>query len=419
MTVKVQPGSSPLQTPDVASTPSAPATASANGRWDNFVGVPRTAAMPTAAVPGPWQTAHMWKTATTDLGDPADKADAEKRLERNIQQLEGVQDALAVRNGLAPSRVFHSKQVAGVRAEFEVLPTIPEYLQVGFFKPGVTFPATLRFSNAAGEMRPDTQKDMRGVALRLDTSSLGGAPFQDFLMTNFPNSHVKNADQFAQFARILEESRGTGFNSEDDSQLDNLATAFVKMVLDEGEGDVLGFDDAKRILKNLKDAATSPDSLTEERFFSRAPIQFGPYAVKYRLVPVSSGPPMTPQESEKFKLTEDFYGRLEGSQPIVYELQVQPFVDEKSTPIEDISKNWDPNVSPYIPVARITIPPQPMDTDLMGALDRSKFNVWNAHDFLAPAGETQAMRGKIYEELQQGRGAPAGTPLLKCPLGFG
>ncbi len=68
----------------------------------------------------------------------------------------------------ALKRGFHAKGT-GVRAKFQVRSELPSHLQVGFFQPGATYEALVRFSNARGEVLGDLSKDQRGVAIRLKT----------------------------------------------------------------------------------------------------------------------------------------------------------------------------------------------------------------------------------------------------------
>src|SRR5689334_25324982 len=81
------------------------------------------------------------------------------RIQRDIRQLCGRSST---------DRAQHGHMVAGtMNAQFEVLPGIPEDLQVGLFQPGKRYEAHLRFSNAASFEQPDSVHDLRGVAVRV------------------------------------------------------------------------------------------------------------------------------------------------------------------------------------------------------------------------------------------------------------
>src|SRR5215203_2565373 len=94
-------------------------------------------------------------------------------------------------------RAFHAKSTLAVEdAELRFL-DLPPDLRVEFAQPNAAYPTVVRFSNAAGTVQPDFKRDLRGVALRITTS-----PEQqhDLLMTNYPVSHARDAQQFVAFA---------------------------------------------------------------------------------------------------------------------------------------------------------------------------------------------------------------------------
>ena len=133
------------------------------------------------------------------------------------------------------------------------------------------------------------------------------------------------------------------------------------------------------------------------------PIACGPYAVRVRLVPATSNGTATP--GAKADWGADFSARLK-SQPLTWELQLQPFVSEAVTPIEDASVNWP---SPYTTVARLTLPQQDTasaaGTALAAEAEASVFDPWQALAAHRPLGDVQRARKVVYFESQKGRGA--------------
>src|SRR5205814_10620856 len=79
-------------------------------------------------------------------------------------------------------------------------PDISEDLQIGIFQPSATYQATVRFSSASGAIQPDVTPDLRGVALRVVTDQ---GNFHDFLMTDAPASHARDARQFMVAAEAM------------------------------------------------------------------------------------------------------------------------------------------------------------------------------------------------------------------------
>jgi hypothetical protein len=100
----------------------------------------------------------------------------------------------------AARRTFHAKIVVGMdNAELAFPADLPAGLSAGDFTPGARLPAMVRLSNASGSIRPDSSPDLRGAALKV---TLPGGAEHDLLMTSYPVSHARNADQFVEVAQI-------------------------------------------------------------------------------------------------------------------------------------------------------------------------------------------------------------------------
>lgn len=83
-----------------------------------------------------------------------------------------------------------------------------------------------------------------------------------------------------------------------------------------------------------------------------------------------------------------------------------PFVDERTTPIEDASVNWPTS---YTTVARLTLPVQDLASEAGRAaaekIEASVFDPWQALAAHRPLGDVQRARKVIYFQSQKGRGA--------------
>jgi hypothetical protein len=140
-------------------------------------------------------------------------------------------------------------------------------------------------------------------------------------------------------------------------------------------------------------------------FFSSAPIACGKYAVRVRLVPdTSNGAPSVISDD----WAADILSRLEKSS-LTYSLQVQFFVNEKQTPIEDGSVNWEESVAPYVTVARLTIPRLSDWASERDAIqqrtEQGTFDPWCALDEHRPLGDIMRARKVVYYESQKNRKA--------------
>src|SRR5437588_12647606 len=85
------------------------------------------------------------------------------------QVIEAVQQILTrteVRSGEFRADV-HVKTHGYVNGRFHVLPDLPAELSQGLFEHDRSYPAMVRFSNAAPHAQPDAVPDGRGMALKL------------------------------------------------------------------------------------------------------------------------------------------------------------------------------------------------------------------------------------------------------------
>src|SRR5689334_23217458 len=84
-----------------------------------------------------------WREIIPD-GEPA-------RLEELAKHLHEIQRKNAA--GATASRALHAKGLAGVEAEFTVLPDVPERARAGLFQKPGTYRAYVRFSNGGAVRR--------------------------------------------------------------------------------------------------------------------------------------------------------------------------------------------------------------------------------------------------------------------------
>src|SRR5262249_55425036 len=91
-------------------------------------------------------------------------------------------------------------------------------------------------------------------------------------------------------------------------------------------GPVRPFQLLRKVVGPMK---VPPGSLATRRFFSAAPIQCGPYAARFALSPSTE---QQPPDGET--LAGDLASRLRRG-AIRYDLELQFFIDEARTPIED------------------------------------------------------------------------------------
>lgn len=300
------------------------------------------------------------------------------------QQIKLIQEQIKKREH-APfvRRAFHAKIHAGItntvgiaNAEFHILPHISADLHIGFFQPAATYQAVVRLSSASGAIQKDATPDLRGVALRVITDT---GTFHDFLMTDAPASHARNAKQFMVAADAMS-SRWK-------------IVSLLKLLVG------LGLPETWRMVQALTKESRKIDSLATDQFWSRAPYKFGPYAVKFTLQGSGSTPGSSAELGESY-LKEDFTERLLKGL-ITFDFKLQRYVDEVKTPIEDGTVEWKESDAPFETIAQLVIPQQDLRTasakETERLVDNLAFNPWNTTEDFRPLGNLNRARRKVYQ----------------------
>lgn len=323
----------------------------------------------------------MSTTPATDWKEVIDPGEA-ARFERYAEQLHALQRRAAVAG--KAGRALHAKGQLGLEAELEVLPDLPEPARVGLFARPATYRAFVRFSNGAGTRNADRKGDVRGVAIKVIgvagkkvIPGMEDVVTQDFLMIRSPTTPFRSADEFVP---VL-----VGAGSPPFGML--------------RAGAQLGFGRLFQILRQtLRGFAVPAISLATTRYFSAAPIRFGAYAAHYALTPHARASAATAGASADY-LSDELTARLrEGA--VIYDFEVQFFVDEVRTPIEDASVEWKEADAPFVTVARLTLPKQDPTSErgrhLAARVEGFSFDPWHALEELRPLGNMMRARNVAY-----------------------
>lgn len=290
------------------------------------------------------------KPPSTDWSEKVGPDEAE-RHRKQAETLGEIQNDRTARYGM-PGRGFHRKPQAALTASLEVLPDLPDHARYGLFAASGTHETWVRLSNGTFDIRPDNLPDIRGFAIKVfgvdgpDARDGSPAESQDFLFIQ--------VDPFG-----LTSAEFVGFS--------------VAMAAGNGPAAKLPFA-----------------GFTIDIFNATVPIACGPYAVRARLLPPEGQQP-DPEAAQDWGA--DFRRRLaEG--PLTYRMQLQFFVDEAITPIEDAKVLWPESEAPWVTVAHLTIPvEQPEDTEKFAAeIEAAAFAPWNALADHRPLGEVNRAR---------------------------
>jgi hypothetical protein len=316
-------------------------------------------------------------------------ADEEKRFNGYAEKIVEIQKKKSASFG--NGRALHRKMICGLQAKLQVMDNLPEYARQGLFAKPAIYDAWIRISNGGVDVKPDGVPDIRGFAIKVlgqnAPSALGNGNTQnqDFTLINQSAFSFPKSAPFIDLVLAASES----------------PFALLKHMLGT-YGIIGGF---QKIAKTVKTFGKPFSGFMTETFYSSAPIACGDYACRVRLIPVAAKPNLTPNKSD---LSTDIKKAL-ATEAVEFSLQLQFFVDEKITPIEDASVDWLETESPYVTVAKLTIPSQSLDSaeakSLAEKIEKTIFDPWNALLAHRPLGDVMRARKVVYYASQKGRGA--------------
>lgn len=284
-------------------------------------------------------------------------------------------------------RALHRKQQLALKGSFEVIDGLPDHARQGLFARPGTYEAWVRLSNGGMDRLPDRKPDVRGFAIKVrgvdGAGALGGpTEAQDFLLINHAAFAFAGPDEFVGLVKHMAKGPGAMF-----------AYLFSRY----------GVFGALALMKRFAKKFNAPFAgFATENFHSAAPIACGAYAARVRLLAASKD--VRPGASGDW--AGDVKARLANG-PLRFELQLQFFVDEQRTPIEDASVDWAEAVAPYVTVGILTLPPQDPESDagrrLAEATEAAAFDPWIALAEHRPLGQVMRARKVVYYQSQQGR----------------
>ena len=325
-----------------------------------------------------------------------------------IKSLEQILARTQAKSGQFQADV-HVKTTGYVKGEFQVLPNLPDELSQGLFEHAATYPAVVRFSNAASQIQPDAMPDGRGMAIKLigieggmaladDHADDGGGLTQDFVMINHPVFFARNVKEYLRLEEVLAQA---------ERPLDTL-----QGILTGGDRNPLHWH-WRQALTVAQIAGHTPAHPASNTYFSMAPIRFGMHVAKYRAKPAGE----LHESYLNLVKTLAFHAdamrlALEAtlrSQDVQFEFQVQLRTSERTMPIEDATIEWPESESPYRTVAHLWLPPQEIaSVQRLDACKHLSFNVWHALAAHRPLGGINRVRRLAYPVSSAWRNHQAG-----------
>lgn len=306
-------------------------------------------------------------------------------------------------------RGVHPKAHGCAQATFTIRSDIPEDLRVGVFaKPGASYDAVVRYSNAAALVGPDvTDSETGGVKTRTHGSrgmaiKVRGLPIksladdepetQDFLMVNFPVFPFANVADYLVLSRMQLQHR-------DDPRA--FVPAFAAELVKSGGG--LRAKATATISGAIQQIAMV-DPLAS-RYFSAAPFMFGPDRVmKFGVIPTSDIP-ATPLRDK----LDDNYLRVALAKRLreesaTFDFFVQVRAPSADSHIEDVTQEWKEADVPLQTVATVSIPQQEIEgEDEIAPCESLFFTPWHSVPEHRPVGGINRLRFATYRASFQRR----------------
>lgn len=315
-----------------------------------------------------------------------DEAERYEQAGRRFAQMQAIK---SVRYGAG--RALHRKPLAALGGRLVVGQGLPQWAAQGLFARPGEHEVWIRLSNGGFDHARDRIPDIRGFALKVfgvdGPSALGNGPArsQDFTLINQEAFAFSGSQEFIDFA--LAASKGHG------ALLMHVVRRYGLLALPGRLRDM-----ARTVGRPFSGFAT-------EAFHSALPMANGPYAVRVRLVPDAANGSAWPEASRDWGA--DVATRL-AQRDLHWDLQLQPWVNEATTPIEDAAVVWP---TPYLTVARLSVPRQDVNSEecqrLARRIEQGVIDPWQALAAHRPLGDVQRARRHVYHVSQKGRQADA------------
>lgn len=337
-----------------------------------------------------------------------DEAEAIRTLQ-NI--FAGMVNTVAETRGHA-HRAVHAKGHALLRGTLTVNEGLPPQLAQGLFAAPGSYEVLLRWSSPPAEQLPDAVSTPRAVAIkilevpgpRLDPARDGRS--QDFLMVNGPAFARPGPQGFVADSKLL------AATTERMPETKKLISTVLRGA--EGALEALGGKSAK-----IKGMGGEPQRHPlGETYYTQTPFLYGHYMAKFSLAP--SAPALLALDGAGIGNDDDaqraaigaFFGDQAGP-AAEWELRVQLCADAERMPVEDASVAWPEELSPYLAVARLSVPrQQAWDEQASPALeDGIAFDPWNCLAAHRPLGAVNRARREVMAVSRMRR-----SELNRCPI---
>lgn len=308
----------------------------------------------------------------------------EEEITRQITEQMSAFIAKHYQHGVA-LRAGNTKTHGLLKAEFHVLPDLPDDLRKGIFEDARSYRAWVRFAGP-GPFAPADVDDNGVLSMSIKLMGVEGEKLlddekmtQDFTGISAPTFTTPNIRENLKLQKRI--NAGTPvlyfLNPLDSHLLDAVQQGLYAKLY----GNPL-----------------------EARYFSCVPYMFGEgRAVQYSMKPCGDGRTKVPKRPSANYLREAMRKTL-SEEEVSFDFMVQFQTDSHRMPVENASVRWPEKLSPYRKVATLRIPRQEFDSPEQLNFDRHlSFNPWHSVAAHRPLGNQNRARKHIYLETSKFR----------------
>jgi len=307
----------------------------------------------------------------------------QQAIKQSIMYARQISEKAEGKNGLPYRRDAHAKATGCLRATFSVNGDIPEHFQHSVFaQPSREYQTWIRFSNGDMLVQPDGKPDARGMAIKLMGVSgekiapeLLGAATQDFVMTNTPAFFNRNIYDYVDDLSYLAKLERTRW-----------FISFFPPRLH-----------PRRFYRAIQTVSGKIRTPLQAQYYSMLPYQLGGTAVKFS-TKACAGMRFDEQvdTSRVDYLTEAMQSKLQ-HQGACFDFMLQTQVPGSNMPLDDATVVWSEAASPFVPVARINIPPQSFTSEEQSQFcENLSMNPWHGVGEWQPLGSLNRARRLVY-----------------------
>ena len=281
-------------------------------------------------------------------------------------------------------RDTHPKANGCIRGAFTVDGNIAKEYQAGIFQPGETHPVWMRFSNAVEDLTDDKEKDFRGLALKLTNVRGKRVPkpgdeqhTQDFLFLGHDAFFAANPKEFFEFFDAT-------FNG-----------SILWFFITHPKG-ALNIFNGRKQFKNPFNLHWN--SVTSYALGKKVKNKY-PNVVRYAIRTCSNNSGQIPDPPTPDYLQNNMQKQLDNGEACL-DFFIQRQVNPKAMPVENALIAWNEKKSPFIKIARITIPKQTFTSDAQkNFCENLSFNPWHSLVAHRPLGGINRARKVVMKDI--------------------